>query len=64
MKMVISYENFPNILREIRKSQKWTQKELADELDISPKTVDLWERTGPPKVLPKFLRLWERIKGN
>lgn len=40
----ISNEKFGQFLREIRKEKSMTQKELADKLFVSDKTVSKWER--------------------
>ena len=35
---------FAHRLRELRKSQRWTQRELADKISVSPQVVSNWER--------------------
>lgn len=39
----------PQYVREIRAVLAMTQKELADALDVSPRTVWSWENQGAPK---------------
>lgn len=32
------------LISELRKEKKWTQKQLADAMNISDKTISKWER--------------------
>lgn len=47
----------PNKIKTFRKSQKWTVKELAEKLDVSPRTVESWEqgRRNPSGPVLKLL---------
>lgn len=47
------YEDFPHLLREHRQRLRLTQKECADLLDVSTRTVATWELGDDPK--PKEL---------
>ena len=40
----IDYQKFGQFLSEMRKEKSMTQKELADKLFVSDKTVSKWER--------------------
>ena len=35
---------FAHRLRELRKGKRWTQRELADKISVSPQVVSNWER--------------------
>lgn len=35
---------FAHRLRELRKGRRWTQRELADKISVSPQVVSNWER--------------------
>lgn len=40
----VNNEKFGQFLSEVRKEKSMTQKELADKLFVSDKTVSKWER--------------------
>lgn len=42
----MDYEKIGKVIYELRTERRLTQKELADELNISDKTVSKWERGG------------------
>lgn len=42
----IDNEKFGQFLSDLRKEKSMTQKELADRLFVSDKTVSKWERGG------------------
>jgi DNA-binding transcriptional regulator YiaG len=37
-------ENFPAEIRRIRRQNNWSVKNLADQLGVSPRTVENWEQ--------------------
>jgi len=44
-------------IAEERKAKKYTQRELADKLSISDKTISKWERGGShPHMIHEFVR--------
>ena len=51
----MDYQKIGNFIKELRTEKGLTQKELADELGISNKTISKWE-TG--NVLVKEVRLY------
>ena len=40
----MKYENMGSLIKEIRKEKNMTQKDLADQLNITDKAVSKWER--------------------
>ena len=62
----INNEKFGQFLAEVRKEKQMTQKDLADKLFVSDKTVSKWERGNSIKdrYLPKnsFTRMYGDLK--
>lgn len=55
-------ENFGEVIKRKREARNWTQKQLADQLHVSPKSVSRWETNhGYPDIalLPELARILE-----
>lgn len=55
-------ENFGEVIKRKREARNWTQKQLADQLHVSPKSVSRWENNhGYPDIalLPELARILE-----
>jgi transcriptional regulator with XRE-family HTH domain len=49
----VTPENFPDLLRRIRKEKGWSAREFAEQLGISQRTVEGWEQGRfPKKIIP------------
>jgi len=56
------YLEFKEKVRELRKKRRWTQEDLAREIDVSLSTVQRWEGKGakPTRLARRVLaRLFE-----
>ncbi|WP_129045041.1 helix-turn-helix transcriptional regulator [Companilactobacillus metriopterae] len=49
-----------NKLKELREDQGWTQKDLANKINVSQKTVSAWE-LGTRTPAPKYMQQIEDI---
>ena len=52
-----------NRIKELRKEQKFTQKELADKLSVTVKTISRWESVEEPSIKSEKLELMSEIFG-
>jgi DNA-binding transcriptional regulator YiaG len=41
---MITKETFPAEIKRIRRENEWTVKDLAEKLDVSPRTIENWEQ--------------------
>lgn len=42
-------ENFPAVIKKIRREKGWSQKDLADYCAVSKRTVEGWEQGRQPE---------------
>jgi DNA-binding transcriptional regulator YiaG len=57
-------ENFPTEIRRIRRQNKWSVKNLADRLGVSPRTVENWEQGRRTPTSLTLVNLFLEDKGN
>lgn len=57
----------PHTIRELRNANGLSRRQLAAQLDASPRTIEHWENLAKPRpphrmFLPKLKRLMSRVK--
>jgi len=56
---MITEKDFPKIIKKIRAENRWNTKQLAEKLNVSPRTVEFWEQGRPPaKYLIPIINLF------
>lgn len=59
--MKVTPENFPAMIKKIRRENDWSQKDLADYCQVSKRTVEGWEQGRlPEKYVFPLLELFDK----